>query len=234
MKPTLPGILCFFSALALFPYAARAENCTYRYQSGFDQLRSGKSNPSRGADQSRARMDVNSMFGPRPDLCEKGAYDVFADNFETFAREAMRAPKAARDNQLRLAIALVEQSPTRVAFEDGKPASTRFKQLKSNLNATADDVGFTPLMTQLIDTLTRIGPPMAGPAPADTAPPSSSPGPTNGQVQTIRVPTQPLPTWAVIKLYEMRDHAKAQDIGAIQIKLQDVLNWIESSTQNQP
>ena len=49
----------------------------------------------------------------------------------------------------------------------------------------------------------------------------------------FRSPTVPLPPWAVIKLYEMRDHIKAQDLAAIQIKLQDIINWMESTTAGQ-
>ena len=55
-----------------------------------------------------------------------------------------------------------------------------------------------------------------------------------GGVQQIRVPMVPLPSWAVIKLYEARDLCKPQDVAGIQVRLQDVINWMESNGQLQP
>lgn len=216
------------------PVYAQSQNCYATHSAGFARVR-GLEN--KATTQGAADLEVRALFGPRIDLCEEGAYKAFMDSFKDLASSAMRAGKISRDKQLRLAIAVVQQAPTRVPAKEAKTAASLFRQVRSDLNATADDVGFqqTPLLGQLLETLGRVGAPassepVAGPDTTVQVPVSTGTGSGTGSggVQAIRVPTEPLPPWAVIKLYEMRDHIKAQDLAAIQIKLQDVINWIES------
>lgn len=233
--------LLFALVAATVPFSASAaENCTARYTSAFAAL---ESSVSAAASQASADAQVENLFGPRPGSCEDGAYEVFLNGFERFARKAVRdaqprkqgknilPPAAGAENSLRLAISAIRKSPVRVSPKDGKTARTSFLQVRSNINAVADDAGLTPMMQQLLDTIASVGVPPA--AAEDAPPPVASGSPGAGNVQAIRIPLQPMPTWAIIKLYEMRDNLKSQDTAAVQIKLQDIINWIESTTQNQ-
>jgi hypothetical protein len=227
---------------ATLPFSASAaENCAARYTSAFASLESAVST---AGSQASADAQVEHLFGPRPGTCEDGAYEAFLSGFERFARKAVRdaqprkqgknvmPPAPGAENSLRLAIAAIRKSPVKVSPKDGKIARTSFLQVRSNINAVADDAGLTPMMQQLLDTIASVGVP---PAAAEDAPPhvTTGPGSAPSNVQAIRIPLQPMPTWAIIKLYEMRDHLKAQDSAAVQIKLQDIINWIESTTQGQ-
>lgn len=171
--------------------------------------------------------EVSALFGPRAELCEGGAYRQFIDLYRDFAREAMRAPKAQRDLQVRLAMAAAQQGPTRVPADEGKQAVTLFRQARSDLHATADDVGISsaPILQQLLDTFERSGPPtpVAPPAPA-TPPPPKDPN-----AITIRIPQTALPDWAVISLYEAREHLRSKDTVRAQDKLELVLKWLEQA-----
>lgn len=219
---------------------AAAQNCYPTHSAGFARIRGFE---PKALTQAAADMEVRALFGPRIELCEEGAYKAFMDSFKEFSAQAMRASKNSREKLLRLAIAVVRQAPTMVPVKELKTMSSHFRQVRSDLNATADDVGFatTPLLQQLLDALVNLGPPKSAtgttvtvetPPPTTTSPSPSTGTPTGG-VQPIRVPADPLPPWAVIKLYEMRDHVKAQDLAAIQIKLQDIINWIENKTRDQ-
>lgn len=230
MVSGLAGLVAVASAA---PVYAQSQNCYATHSAGFARVRSLE---NKATTQGAADLEVRALFGPRIDLCEEGAYRTFMESFKDFASSAMRASKVSRDKQLRLAISVIQQAPTRVPAKEAKAAASLFRQVRSDLNATADDVGFqnTPLLGQLLEALGRVGAPAStepAVAPDTTVqvPVSSGTGTTGSAgVQPIRVPTDPLPPWAVIKLYEMRDHIKAQDLAAIQIKLQDVINWIES------
>ncbi len=222
------------------PTAAQAQSCMPVFATAFSRLRSLE---PKASSQAIADAEVMALFGPRPPACEESAYRVFMETFEAFAKEAMRAAPPSRDKLLRLAIAAVRQAPGKVPATDLDSSVRKYRQVKSNLSATADDVGFakTPLLQQLLDVLMSLGAPTAAvatvPVPTttpDTTPTPSTPSPTTaGGVQQIRVPTQPLPPWAVIKVYEMRDLIRAQDLPGIQLRLQEVINWMESSTRDQ-
>jgi hypothetical protein len=237
----LPSI-CF--AFLLFSSPAHAQNCYPSHSAGFARLASLEKEAN---SQASADLAVRGVFGPRNDQCEPGAYSSFMESFREFSRQAMRAKTpASRDKLLRLAIATIAQAPIKVPAQDAKTSASLFRQVRSDLNATADDVGFekTPLLQQLMDALSRIGPPTAvQPPPVEVSTTSggittsttqgTSIGTASGGVQSIRVPSEPLPPWAIVKLYEMRDHIKAQDLPAIQIKLQDIINWVEAKTAGQ-
>lgn len=225
------------------PSSAQAQTqfCMRTFASAFSQLRSLE---SKAVSQAAADSEVMALFGPRPQVCEESAYRVFMDTFEAFSKEAMRATNpSTRDRLLRLAIAAARQAPTKVPATDLDGSVRKYRQVKSNLSATADDVGFakTPLLQQLLDVLMSLGSPTAAvatvpvPTPTTTTPETMTTPPATGSagVQQIRVPTQPLPPWAVIKVYEMRDLIRAQDLPGIQIRLQEVINWMESSTREQ-
>lgn len=252
-RPLLAAGLVATLTLGLSLGTAAAQNCTPVYQSAFSQLRGLEGQAST---QGAADSLTSAIFRTRPAVCEEGAYRYFMDGFEQFSREAMRAKPTSRDKLLRLAISTIRYAPIKVPGKDFKQAGTLFRQVRSNLNATADDVGFdkTVLLTQLLEALSQVGspqaadevpsdvittittiPPTGAPTtvtvPSPAVAPTPAPVPQPAGVQTVKVPAQPLPPWAVIKLYEMRDHVRAQDLASIQIKLQDILNWVETSTQ---
>jgi hypothetical protein len=218
--------------LGALPAAARGQGqpqCALRYSEAFARV------PAlglRSLGQAQAYAEVSALFGPRPDLCEAGAYQRFIDGFRDYAREAMRAPIKQRDGMIRVAIAIVQQSPARVPWEEGRAAVTLFRQGRSDLHATADDVGITPLMQQLLDTFERQGPPQpaqaTAPPQAQPAAPAAPPAPAP-QVQSVRVPTTPLPPWAVISMYELRDLLNQKNLGVAQGKVEAILKWLETA-----
>nr|MBP6742980.1 hypothetical protein [Deltaproteobacteria bacterium] len=102
------------------------------------------------------------------------------------------------------------------------------------------DAGSTPTMNQLMEAIAGVRAPIGDEDAAPTsAQPTTSPSPTAAPTpavattQAIRIPVTPLPSWAVIKIYEARDAVKSQDVAAIQVRLQDIINWMESSTLGQ-
>lgn len=242
MKATLFGLLSLVAVTV--PAGVRAENCTATYRSAFSQL-----NPSSGPSQGSADAEIERLFGPRPMKCEEGAYKNFLELFEAFARESIRSgqptkrgkvtvpPSAAAESGLRLAIAAFRKSPIKVPSKEAKDAVSSYRQIRSNLNAVVDDAGSTPTMNQLMEAIAVVKAPIgdedAAPTSAPTTSPTATPTPAVATTQAIRIPVTPLPSWAVIKIYEARDAVKSQDIAAIQVRLQDIINWMESSTLGQ-
>lgn len=222
--------------------SAAGENCAARYNSAFAAVESASASAN---SQPSADAQVESYFGPRPQVCEDGAYEIFLSNFERFARKAVRdgqprkqgktvlPPAAGAENALRQAIAIIRKSPVKVSAKDGKTARTSFLQVRSNINAVAEDAGLTPMMQSLQDAIASIGVPLSM---TEEAPPPITTTTTSGYVapvQTIKIPLQPMPAWAIVKLYEMRDQLSGKDPAAIQSKLQDIINWVEQATATQ-
>ena len=243
MKATLFGLLSLVAVTV--PAGVRAENCTATYRSAFSQL-----NPSSGPSQASADAEIERLFGPRPMKCEEGAYKNFLELFEAFARESIRSgqptkrgkvtvpPSPAAESGLRLAIAAFRKSPIKVPGKEAKDAVSSYRQIRSNLNAVVDDAGSTPTMNQLMEAIAVVRAPIgeedAAPTSAPTTvSPTATPTPAVATTQAIRIPVTPLPSWAVIKIYEARDAVKSQDMAAIQVRLQDIINWMESSTLGQ-
>ncbi len=247
MKATLFSILTLVGA-SLIPGAAEAQNCAVHYAAAFARI---SGSVPKAVTQLAADQEVDAALGPRPQQCEAGAYASFLEQFEGFGRVAIRAAQSRRgpkgalqmgnENQIRLAISMFRKgSPVKVPLPDSKAGVSLFKQVRSNLNAVADDAGNTPMMLALLDAMTAVGSPSAieemvsvGQGPAGGATPAGGTAPPGG-VQQVRVPPVPLPAWAVIKLYEARDLCKPQDVAGIQVRLQDVINWMESNSQLQP
>jgi len=243
MKATLFGLLSLVAVTV--PAGVRAENCTATYRSAFSQL-----NPSSGPSQGSADAEVERLFGPRPMKCEEGAYKNFLELFEAFARESIRSgqptkrgkvtvpPSPAAESGLRLAIAAFRKSPIKVPGKEAKDAVSSYRQIRSNLNAVVDDAGSTPTMNQLMEAIAVVKAPIgeedaAPTSTPTTVSPTATPTPAVATTQAIRIPVTPLPSWAVIKIYEARDAVKSQDVAAIQVRLQDIINWMESSTLGQ-
>jgi hypothetical protein len=104
-------------------------------------------------------------LGPRPQQCEAGAYASFLEQLrETLAgwrfgtaQPRQVEPRERRipgnENQIRLAISVFRKGSrlSKCRSPDSKAGVSLFKQVRSNLNAVADDAGNTPMMLQLLD-----------------------------------------------------------------------------------
>lgn len=216
-------LLCLASVGVGVPALCLGETCGPKYTYAFSSLPSAG---PRTQGPAQASAEVQGLFGPRPDHCEAGGYQRFVEAYRDFAREAMRAPaRGGRDGLLWLAIAAAERGPLRVPAEEGRAAVTIYRQVRSDLHAIADDVGLnkTPLLQQLLDVFDRMGPPQAMPPVAAPAPPPGS------LVQTVRVPTTPLPTWAVVALYEIREALAQKNPALAQSKIEAILKWVDAA-----
>ena len=166
MKATLFSVLALVGA-SLVPGAAEAQNCVVHFAAGLARI---SGSVAKATTQPAADAEVDTTFGPRPQQCEAGAYASFLERFEDFGRTAIRAgqprkgPKGVvipgSDNQMRLAISVFRKtSPIRVPLADSKAGVRLFKQLRSNLNAVADDAGNTPMMGLFLDSISAVGSP---------------------------------------------------------------------------
>lgn len=228
MRNTLFGLSLLVAAS--LPLSARADNCIARYSSAFASLE-GK--VLQASTQAVADAAVEELFGPRPQTCEEGAYDYFLNRFEEFASAAVRkgSPKKKaeqNENALRLAIAAVRKGPIQRTAKDSKSSQFNMRQVRAHIDPRVEEYGNTPLMQALLGAIGNAGDPQV----IAEAPP---PGAGSGNVLQIKIPLQPMPSWAIVHLYEMRDIAK--NTGAdptMQSKLQAIINWVEQTTQTSP
>lgn len=210
---------------------AAAQHCSWRFDQSFALLSSknlhllqkNKSSADMGA---KIEEHVDFLFGPRQKQCEEGAYSLFLNRYERYVTEALRGDRQERDLKLRAAIAVIHKSPEIIDYTGAAREVALFHQVRSNLSAIAQDVGMTPLSQQLIDAMEATGAPKTTPRPT-----SAPPDPHTSLVQ---VPTVPLPAWAVISLYEIDDHTRRNEVGAIQGKVEAILNWMASVTPKPP
>lgn len=229
MRNTLFGLSLFVAASV--PLSARADNCIARYSSAFASLE-GKA--WQAGTQAGADAAVEELFGPRPQTCEDGAYDYFLNRFEEFASSAVRKgspkkPAAERnENLLRLAISAVRKGPIQRSAKDAKSSQFSMRQVRAHVDPRVEEYGNTPLMQSLLG---AIGNALDPQVIAEAPPPSSA----SGNVLQIKVPLQPMPSWGIVHLYEMRDIAKNTGADpALQSKLQAIINWVEQTTQTSP
>jgi hypothetical protein len=248
------GVLLLVALGLPAPAFAQPAPCGPRIAAAFVQLpelgqRRELSSPARAAEEVRA------LFGPpRAELCEPGAYERFMEGLRDLSRQAIRT---RREPLLQVAVATAEQAPLRVPAEEGKAAAALYRQVRSDVHATAEDVRPSPLIKKLLEAIDRAGPPAsaAGEAPAAAA--IGTPGPVAGPAVAgpavagpavagpaaaaapasppvpvnvpVRVPQGPLPPWAVISLHEARDLLRQQNaVGALG-KLEPVLRWMDSA-----
>jgi hypothetical protein len=115
---------------------------------------------------------------------------------------------------------ILKRIPSQVFFKNTKAKTQSYQQLRSDLGAVAREVGITPPIQGLLDAVDRLGPPAV----------SAQPEPMSSDPAQIQVPTVPLPPWAVISLYEIRDHAQRKEDAAILTKTTLILNWIKRIT----
>lgn len=210
---------------------AEAQHCSWRFDQSFlllsnKNLRLLEKNKNPSDIAIKIEEHVDFLFGPRQKLCEEGAYALFLNRFERYTTEALRGDRADRDLKLRAALAVIRKSPEVIDYTSASKEVSMFRQVRSNLGAIAQDVGMTPLMQQMLDAMEATGAPKATQRPA-AAPPEP-------HTSTVVVPTVPLPAWAVVSLYEIDDHTRRNEMGAIQGKVEAILNWMKTVTPAQP
>ena len=87
-----------------------------------------------------------------------------------------------------------------------------------------------PFAQAVLEAVERAGPP--GPEPAAAAPapaPTPAPAGPTTDVQTIRVPTTPLPAAAIIAIYELRELLRQRDLAAVQQRVDAVIRAVEAA-----
>lgn len=211
---------------------ASAQHCRWRYEQAFSMLssrnlRSVEHARSINADvQAKLDAEVDFLFGPRQAQCEEGAYSLFMDRFERYVLSALRMSGTERDIRLRAAAAAIRKSPELLDYTGASREVALFRQKQSNIGAVAQDAGMTPLMQQLMDAMEAVGAPKATKRPATA--------PADPHSTMVYVPTVALPGWAVVSLYEIDDHARRNEVGAIQGKVEAILNWMKTVTPVEP
>ena len=206
---------------------ASAEHCKWRFDHAFSLLANQN---LRGLDrirnpaelQAKLEANVDSLFGPRQQQCEEGAYSLFLERYERYALEALRLSGPERDLRLRIATSVIRKGPEIVDYTTASRETTLFRQTAVNISAVAQDAGMSPIMRQLVDAIEAVGPPKATPRAAAA--------PVDPHIAMVYVPTVPLPGWAVVSLYEMEDHARRNEMGALQGKIEAILTWMKTVT----
>lgn len=206
---------------------AEAQHCRWRFEQAFTllankNLRVIEKNKNANDVVINIEEQVDFLFGPRQKQCEEGAYGLFLNRFERYVTDALHGNRADRDFKLRAAIAVFKKSPEVIDYSSASKEVSMFHQVRSNISALADDVGAKQLAQKLLDVMEAIGAPKATQQPA-TAPPDP-------HTSYVQVPTVPLPAWAVISLYEIDDHTRRNEVGAIQGKVEAIINWMKSVT----
>lgn len=261
MRATLLGLLTVLSLAVVVPQSARAQSCAAVYASAFDRIRSstGRGSTQAGADQEveslfgpRATKCEAGAYQHFLESFESFARDAIRAAQPQKVGKRVLPVAPGSENQLRLAIAAIKKTPLKIPANEVRVGLNAYRQVRSNLGAVVEDSGSTAAMNDLVMVMGQIRAPEAsedGPPDSTTTTTTTtittttptSPGPTTttttgtdpkaSNVTAIRVPTIPLPTWAIIKIYEARDAAGLKDSDTAKNKLQDVIIWIESVTQ---
>lgn len=246
-KPFLIGLVSTLLGGSVLgaPAHAEAQKCRALYEQAFSTLASRDfrliERETSPADlQLKIDAEVYTMFGDRPQVCEEGAYNVFLERFQRFAIEALRAPKDEKTVKLRAAIAAIHQSPISIDSAQAMNEAAQFRPAFWTIRTAAQETGMTPIVRQLLETMEALGPPVAAarspesppaqprpePAPPERRP--TPPTPVERRVERISLPTEPLPGWAVISLFEIEELARRNDAQAIVPKVQAILNWMKA------
>lgn len=251
VKPFVMGLVSTLLAVSVAaPAWAQAPKCRSLYEQAFSTLsvrdfRAIASETSPADLQLKIDAEVYTMFGDRPQVCEEGAYSLFLERFQRFAVDALRAPKDEKTVKVRAAIAAIHQSPISLDSSQAMIEAASFRPTFWTIRSVAQETGMTPVVKQLLENMESVGPPVAAPRSADSPPPvrpepvqqperrvtpaqPTPPTPVDRRVERISVPTEPLPGWAVVSLYEIEELAKRNDAAPIVPKVQAILNWMRA------
>lgn len=236
--------------------SAEAERCRPAYEQAFATLATRDfrvieketANPS----DLQLKLDVEmfAIFGSRRQTCEEGSYLFFMEKFQSYVQDAMRGPKDERSSKLRAAVSVFRQGPENIEGPPGGTEALVFRMTLASLRATAQETATTgPALRQLFEGIEQVGPPNqvrradATATPVSTPTPNPTPNttrppnpptvhPPEPRVERITAPSEPLPHWAVVSLYEIEEHAKRGEVLPILSKVQVILNWMRSVSQN--
>ncbi len=224
--PACPPIAVWLVAIAVLllasaPRAATAENCRLSYAEAFQNL---SLHSFRGLSPAAIKQTIDDLFGPREDLCGEAGYSFFLRELGTATAAALRKKGTDQDVALLVTREIMSRSPRMVRFRPGVDPAAGLNQLRSNLGVLGGEVGLTPAGRALLDALAALPPPVSVPQP--------SPG--EDEAIPIVVPQVPLPAWAIVSLYEIRDHAGRNEVAAITVKVNRILDWLGriSATQH--
>lgn len=214
---SLTSRLALFFLLTALSSTALADHCKWRFAAGF-QLATNQQ--FTGMTKEQVAQTVQEMFGTRQDVCEEGAYRYFMTEFSTFATTAFHKKGAEQEVRLQAAQEILKFVPSQVFYKNTQAKVLAYKQLRSDLGVVATEVGVTPSIQALLDAVEKLGPPAV----------SRKPEPMNDDAIPVKVPAAPLPPWAVISLYEIYDHAKNKQNGAVMNKTALILQWMKLVT----
>jgi hypothetical protein len=201
------------SAVCALGGSANAENCKLHYAEAFQII-----STQRFAEHSPTaiKQTVDNLFGPRQVVCGEIGYKFFLTELGNQAGAAMRHKGSEQEAQLLATREILNRFPLQVRFSHGVDPRAGLNQLRSNLGVLSTEVGVTPSITALLDALAKIAPPRLAPKPL----------PKSDDAIPVTVPRVPLPAWAVISLYEIRDHAARKESDAITTKSNLILDWV--------
>lgn len=206
-----------FLLLTALPSVAAADHCKWRFSVGF-QLISERSLV--GMNQEQIAQTIQEMFGARQPVCEEAAYRYFLTQFTTYAANAFHKKGAEREALLLAAQEILKRVPSQVFYKNVQAKVSAYKQIRADLSVVATEVGLTPSIQALLDALDKLGPPEV----------SRKPEPMNDDAIPVKVPSVPLPPWAVISLHEIYDHAQRKENGAVIAKTALILEWMKLVT----
>lgn len=206
---TLVGTGLLFTA----PGAAQADNCRQRYSEAFQLI---STQPLAGRSPANIKQSVDNLFGPRQVICGENGYKFFLSELEAQASAAFRKKGAEQEARLLATREILTRFPQQVRFNNGGDPAAGIVQLRANLAVLGKEVGVTPAIRGLLDAMERQAPPQA----------LTRALPSGDDAIAVVVPKVPLPAWAIISLYEIRDHAQHQENGEVVNKTNLILDWV--------
>lgn len=201
------GVLCAAAGTAL------AQHCRLHYAEAFQQI---TINNLAGRTPAEIKQQIDDLFGPRQEVCGEKSYKFFLTELGNYTSAALRKKGAEQEARLLAARQIMTRFPLRVRFNTGTDPASGLKQLRADLTVLGNEVGLKPPVQAVLDTLAKVNPPTS----------AAQPMPADDDAVPIVVPKVPLPAWAVISLYEIRDHAKRKENGAIINKTELILEWM--------
>lgn len=204
------------SSLFLSSFAS-ADHCKWRFAEGYQRV---TNRSLAGMGQTEIVRLVEDLFGPRQPVCEESAYRFFLDQFKTYASAAFHKKGAEQEAMLICAQEILKRVPSQVFYRKTQEKVSAYKQLRSDLGVVAAEAGGGPSIQTVLDAVERIGPPRI----------SGRPEPMSDDAVHVKVPSVPLPPWAVISLYEIHDHAQRNQNGAVVAKSALILEWMKLVT----
>lgn len=208
------GSCCVLFLLVIsLPSVASADHCKWRFTTGFQLV---MDRALVGMSQEQITETIEEMFGPRQPVCEEAAYRYFLAQFTTYATTAFHKKGTEREAMLLAAQEILKRVPSQVFYKNVQAKVSAYKQIRADLSVVAAEVGLTPSIQALLDALDKLGPPEV----------SRKPEPMTDDAIPVKVPSVPLPPWAVISLHEIYDHAQRKQTGAVIAKTALIIQWM--------